>query len=95
MLTLAKLRRAWYQRIYFLKLYMCVYLRTKFQVASIILTSFRRGVISPPPPPPPPPQNESLKSLPRVRLNLKLIYRTFILPAKFSVYIYFTFVEFK
>ena len=27
----------------FLKLYMCVYLRTKFQVSSIILTSFRQG----------------------------------------------------
>ena len=35
---------------------LCVYLRTKFQVSSIILTSFRRGNFSPPP------QNEPLKS---------------------------------
>ena len=27
----------------FLKLYVCVYLRTKLQVSSIILTSFRQG----------------------------------------------------
>ena len=31
---------------------MCVYLHTKFQVSSIILTSFRQGVIFPSPPPP-------------------------------------------
>ena len=31
----------------FLKLHMCVYLRTKFQLFSIILTSFRQGVILP------------------------------------------------
>ena len=29
----------------FLKLYLYVYLRTKFQVSIIILTSFRQGVI--------------------------------------------------
>ena len=29
----------------FLKLHMCVYLRTKFQVSSIILTRFSQGVI--------------------------------------------------
>ena len=29
--------------------YVYVYLRTKFQVSSIILTSFRQGVILPPP----------------------------------------------
>ena len=28
---------------YFLKLHMCVHLRTKFQVSSILVTSFRRG----------------------------------------------------
>ena len=39
---------------------MDVYLRAKFQVSSIILTSFRRGVILPLPPPPS--QNEPLKS---------------------------------
>ena len=31
--------------IFFKTTYMCVYLRTKFQVSSIILTSFKRGVI--------------------------------------------------
>ena len=39
---------------------MCVYLLTKFQVSTIILTSFRQGVISPLPPPSS--QNEPLKS---------------------------------
>ena len=34
--------------VYFLKLHMCVYLRTKFQVSSVILTSLRQGVILPP-----------------------------------------------
>ena len=29
--------------VYFLKLHMGVYLRTKFEVSSVILTGFRRG----------------------------------------------------
>ena len=67
MLTSAKLRKPWYQKIYFLKLYMCVYLRTKFQVSSIIITSFRQGeggwgVL-------PPPQNEPLKIPPKLGLK--------------------------
>ena len=47
MLTSTKLRRSWYQNIYFLKLNMCVYLPTKFQVSSMILTSFKQGRLSP------------------------------------------------
>ena len=43
MLTSAKLRGSWYQKVYFLKLNMCVYLRTKFQASNIIVTSFRKG----------------------------------------------------
>ena len=39
----------WYQKVYFLKLHMCVYLHTKYQVSGIILMSFRQGVILPPP----------------------------------------------
>ena len=39
---------------------MCVYLRTKFQVSSIILTSFRQGGVILPPQP----QNEPLKGPP-------------------------------
>ena len=35
-------------KVYFRKLNMCVYLRNKFQVASIILTSFRQGAHPPP-----------------------------------------------
>ena len=35
-----------------MKLHMCVYLRAKFQVSSIILTSFRQGGSFTPPPPP-------------------------------------------
>ena len=45
---------------------MGVYLRAKFEVSSIILTSFRQGVILPSPPP----QNEPLKSPPRLGLNM-------------------------
>ena len=44
-----------------------MYLRTKFQVSSIILTSFRQELILPYSPPPPP-QNWPLKSPPRSRL---------------------------
>ena len=44
------LRRSWYLNVYFLKLYLCVYLHTKIQVSSIILTRFRQGVILSPPP---------------------------------------------
>ena len=47
---------------------MGVYLRTKLQVSSMIL-SFRQGVILPPSPNPPS-QNEPLKSRPRLGLNI-------------------------
>ena len=52
-----------------MKLYMNVCLRTKFQVPSIILTSFRQageggGII-----PPPTPQNRPPKSPPRLGLK--------------------------
>ena len=43
MLTSEKSRRPWYQKVSFLKLHFCVYLRAKFQVSSITLTSFRQG----------------------------------------------------
>ena len=55
--------------VYFLKLHMCVHLRTKFQVSSTILTSFRQGVNFTPPSP----QNEPLKSPPRLELNYVLM----------------------
>ena len=42
---------------------MCVYLRTKLQVSSIILTSLKQGGNFPPP------QNEPLKSTLRLVLN--------------------------
>ena len=62
--TSAKLRGPWYKKIYFLKLNMCVYLRAKLWVSSIIVTSFRKGLILPLSPP----QNEPLKSPPRLGL---------------------------
>ena len=65
--------------VHFLKLRIGVYLRAKFQFSSIILTSFRQGVILPPPPP----QNEPLKSPSRVG-GLKLI-KSSALTAKFTV----------
>ena len=43
LLTSAKLRKSCYKKVYFLNLHMCVYLRTKVQTSSIILTSFRWG----------------------------------------------------
>ena len=51
MLTSAKLRRSWYQKVYFLKLNMLMYLHTEFQVSSIIVTSLKQvrwgeGVVS-------------------------------------------------
>ena len=42
-LTSAKKRRSCYQKAYFLKLNMFVYLRNKFQVSSVNLRSFRQG----------------------------------------------------
>ena len=41
MLTSPKLKVSWYKNIYFLKVNMCVYVHAKFEVSSIILTSFR------------------------------------------------------
>ena len=51
---------------------MCVYLETKFQVTSIILTSFRQGVIFPSSPLPPPKNPTPKKKKPR--LGLKNLY---------------------
>ena len=48
---------------------MCVYLRTKLQISSIILTSFRQGGYVYSPSPPSQPQNELLKSPPRLALT--------------------------
>ena len=42
MMTSAKLREYLYQKIYFLKLQMCVYLRRKCQVSNIVVTGFRQ-----------------------------------------------------
>ena len=39
----AVIREPRYLKVYFLKLHMGVYLRAKFKISSIILTSFRRG----------------------------------------------------
>ena len=54
---------------------MGVYLHAKFEDSSIILTSFRQGVILPLSPLPPPPQNKPLKSPPK--LGLKGMSRLF------------------
>ena len=48
----------------FFETYICGYLHTKFQVSSIILTSFRRGSFTPPPPP-----NETPKKPTQIRVN--------------------------
>ena len=50
LLTSAKLSRSWHQKVCFLKLHMCVYLRTNVQASSIIKTSSRQGVTLTPPP---------------------------------------------
>ena len=76
LLTSAKLSRSWHQKICFLKLHMCVYLRTNVQVSSIIKTSSRQGVTLTPPPNHHHyhhhRKNKPLKSLPRLeRLGLK------------------------
>ena len=44
-LTSAKLRKSWYQKIYFLKFHICVYLCVKLKVSNIILTSSRGGSV--------------------------------------------------
>ena len=36
---ISKIERPWYEKAYFLRLHMCVYLRTRFQVSSIILNN--------------------------------------------------------
>ena len=67
MLTSGKLRGLRHRKVYFLKLHMGLYLRVKFEVPSIILTSFRQGggnfTL-------PLPQNEPLKSPPRLGLKV-------------------------
>ena len=62
MLASAKLREPRYKKLYFLKLHIDVYLPAKFEVSSIILTSFRQGGGNSPHTP----QNKPLKSPPRL-----------------------------
>ena len=57
-LTLGKWRGPSYQKAYFLKLNTDLYLRAKFEVSSVILWSFRQGLIHPRLPP----SKEPLKS---------------------------------
>ena len=42
MMASTKLIGPWYQKVYFLKLHMCVYLNAKFKISIIILTSVRK-----------------------------------------------------
>ena len=49
---------------------MGLYLRAKFEVSCIILTTFRQGRVILAPPPLSPPQNEPLKSPPRLGLKV-------------------------
>ena len=56
-------------KIYFLKLHMCVYLRMKFKICSVILTNFRQeGLILRPPR-----QNKPLKIPTRIEWKIVLI----------------------
>ena len=49
---------------------MDVYLRAKFEVSNIILTSFRQEVILPPPPPPPPTSKRTCKKPTQIMVNI-------------------------
>ena len=42
---ISKIKKAWYSKVYFSKLHMCVYLRAKFQFSSITVTSFRQKCV--------------------------------------------------
>ena len=64
---------------------MCVYVYTTFEVSSIILRSFRQGVILPPPPP----QNKLLKRPSKLGLKLRTENCELSLEIQFSK----TFVE--
>ena len=49
---------------------MCVYLRTKFQVSTVILTSFRHGIVLPPPT-----SKENSKEATQVRVKYLSIWK--------------------
>ena len=69
MLIFGKIEKASVLKGIFSETTICVYLRTKFEVSNIILTSFRQGEGGSPPPPP---ESESLKSPPRLELKYSL-----------------------
>ena len=74
---------------------MCVYLRTKFEVSSIILARFRQGggVVTPPPPTHThTPQNEPLKNPPR--LGLVWMFRIFSSLIFFALFLLSYFLSF-
>ena len=78
MLTSAKLREPWYVKLQVkraLKLHMCVYLCTKFQVSSITVTSFRQEGVAEGevilPLPPPPTSKRTSKEPTQIRVEMK------------------------
>ena len=71
--NISKIKKALILKAYFLKLHLCVNLRTKFEDFSIILASFRQGEGNFTPPPPATPQKEPLKSPPSLGLKLNFL----------------------
>ena len=81
MLTKTKLRRFRHENVYFLKMHICVYIRTKLQVSSIILLGFRQGkgvILSTHPPPLLPLKNKPLESPSRLGLSLFILMSNFL-----------------
>ena len=85
MVTSAKLRCFQYYNLYFLKPLMCVYVCTKFQVPSIILTSFRWEVILPPLPPL---AKRTPKNATQIKVNLKTIPNWYCPCFKHSLFVH-------
>ena len=82
LLTKTKLKKSRHEKVYFLKMHICVYIRTKLQVSNIILQSFRKreGVIlsTPTPPHPLPPKNKPLENPPKLWLSLFILMANFL-----------------
>ena len=69
-----KLIGPWYQKVYFLKLHMCVYLNAKFKISIIILTSVRKLGEGSNFKPPSPTSKRTQKSPTHIRVKVNKIH---------------------
>ena len=90
-ITSVKLRRSWYYKLYFLQLNKCVCLHTRFQISSVILTSFRQVISFPSFPPT---NQQTPKRLIQIRVNIwqTFVFNCFHFCSQYYMYVLYVYI---